>query len=73
MEFILSCIAVYVIFRILDALFARRRPMKIREGDYIKEIEGQYYIVRDVEDESTVENEVEAPPHQRRPTLKVVK
>ena len=73
MEFIVSVVAVYVIFRILDAVFAPRRPMKIREGDFIKEIDGQYYIVRDVEDNSTVENEVEAPPHQRKPTLKVVK
>ena len=71
-EFIVSIVAVYFIFRLLDHLFARRRPTKIQEGDFIRVIDGQYYIVRDAPATEKVEPGVGVP-HQRRPNLKVVK
>ena len=70
-KFILSCVAAYFIFMVLNALFASRsKGYQLKEGDFVQEINGQFYIVRDV----TAPEKVEEPaPHQRRPSLKVVK
>ena len=46
MEFILSCAAAYLIFRVLDAVFTRKP--KIKAGDFFREIDGQLYILREV-------------------------
>jgi hypothetical protein len=72
MEFIISMIGVYVIFRILDWIFSGSRPMKIREGDYVQKIGDHYYLVREVNQVTDIENEVEAPPRER-PDLRIVK
>ena len=77
-EFIASVVGIYFIFKILDMFFgASRKRIQIREGDFIKEINGQYYLVRQqVENLENYldETEVAAPaPHHRRPNLKVVK
>lgn len=74
-EFIASVVGIYFIFKVLDRLFNRNR-IQIREGDYVKEINGQYYLVRDhIEklENYLDETEVAPVPHQRRPNLKVVK
>ena len=48
-EFILSVVAVYFIFHLLDSIFRRNpKAMDIREGDFIEKINGRFYIVRDV-------------------------
>ena len=73
-DFFISVIAVYIIFRILDWIFSGARPIKIREGDFVQKVGDQYYLVRDeIEKLETYLDETEAAPHQRRPNLKVVK
>ena len=68
-EFILSVVAIYFIFRGLDHLFARRHPTQIREGEFVQKIGDEYFIVREVPEK------IETPvvPHRRRPGLRVVK
>jgi hypothetical protein len=73
-EFFIGCTAAYIFFRFLDYLFgARRLPRnqfhEIREGDFVKEIDGQFWIVREHE---VLPEKIE-PPTQQRPDLKVVK
>jgi hypothetical protein len=68
-EFLGSIVAAYVIFFMLDRIFTRRRPVKLKEGDFVQEINGQFYIVREVASAPTPD----VVPHQRRPALKVVK
>ena len=63
LSFILSCAAAWIIFKLLNLLFDRKP--KIKPGDFIKEIDGQLYLVRETE-QALVQ------PHGR-PNLKVVK
>ena len=67
-EFILSVVAIYFIFKGLDLLFAKR-PHKIRQGEFVQKIGDDYYVVRDAPEK------IETPvvPHRRRPGLRVVK
>lgn len=48
-EFILSVVAVYFIFHLLDSILHKRpKANDIREGDFIQKINEQFYVVRDV-------------------------
>lgn len=67
-SFILSCCAAWIIFELLSQLFTRC-PGKIREGDFIKEIDGQLYLVREVEQRNTAP--VQRPPG--KPDLRLAK
>jgi hypothetical protein len=46
--FIISIVLAYFAFRLLDWIFSPGNR-QIREGDFVKEINGQYYIVRETE------------------------
>ena len=49
-EFIGTCVAVYFVFRFLDYLLRpKQKNATLREGDFLKEINGQLYVVREVE------------------------
>ena len=77
-EFLLACTAAWIFFRVLDHVFRPRIPPRvnfrhIREGDFIKQIDGQYYIVRDVEVETSELSENAVAPVKEKPDLRVVK
>ena len=65
LEFIGTCIVIWLVFRLLDLIF--RRNAKIKTGDFFKEIDGQLYIVREVEADQP------APQPQGKPDLHIVK
>ena len=59
LEFIGGAVLVYFLFRLLDALF-RRKPEDARGQFMVKGEGGQYYLVREVEQEqeTKVSNEL---------------
>jgi hypothetical protein len=70
-SFMISIVLAYFAFRLLDWIFSPRNR-QIREGDFVKEINGQYYIVREAEiapEKAEIAPEKIEPP----PRLRIVK
>jgi hypothetical protein len=49
---LVSAVVFWIIWRVLDSVFSRRvRPAALKPGDYLKEINGELYLVRDIQSE----------------------